>query len=259
MDAPLWSRTGAWRGAVVPLLAVLAWEIALRLQPVQSDAIAMPSAVLRAFAGAVADGTLATATSQTALAILGGLLLGGGGGVLAGIALGLSRPLAARASLLVELLRPLPSVALIPVALLVFGFGYSLEVAIVAFAVFFPMLLLALAAVRGVPQRLMEVSTVLRLSFAARVAKVILPAALPRLFVALRLCVGIALVVAVTTEIASNPQGLGYALLAAQQSLAPDTMLAILLWIGVIGWGLNAALLALERRLFGAMRAGGAA
>jgi NitT/TauT family transport system permease protein len=82
---------------------------------------------------------------------------------------------------------------------------------------------------------------------------------LPRLFVALRLCVGIALVVAVTTEIASNPQGLGYALLSAQQSLAPDTMLAVLLWVGCIGWGANAALQAFERRCFGAMQVGGGA
>lgn len=246
-----------WRGFVVPVLVLLACELALRARPMQSDAVAAPSAVLKALAAALSNGTLIVATAQTAWATLGGLLLGAGTGLLAGVALGLSRPAAAGASLLIELLRPLPSVALIPVALLVFGFGYRLEVAVVGFAVFFPMLLLAMAAVRAVPARLMEVSAVLRLSVVARVGKIVLPAALPRLFVALRLCVGIALVVAVTTEIASNPQGLGYALLSAQQSLAPDTMLAVLLWIALIGWAANAGLQALEQRWFGAMQVGG--
>jgi NitT/TauT family transport system permease protein len=78
----------------------------------------------------------------------------------------------------------------------------------------------------------------------------VLPAALPRVFVAFRLCVGVALVVAVTVEIAANPQGLGYALMTAQQSLQPDLMFALLLWIGLLGWALSAALLALQRRGF---------
>ena len=248
-----------WRGCVVPLLALLACELAWRAHPMQSDAVAPPSAVLRALVVALGDGSLARATAQTLLASLGGLLLGAGGGLLAGVLLGLSRPAAASAGLLIELLRPLPSVALIPVAMLVFGFGYRLEIAVIGFAVFFPMLLLAHAAVRTVPARLTEVSAVLGLSLTAHVRKIVLPAALPRLFVALRLCVGIALVVAVTTEIASNPQGLGYALLSAQQSLAPDTMLAVLLWVGCLGWGANAGLLAFERRCFGAMQVGGGA
>lgn len=252
--APLLAR---WRGGVVPLLALLACEAAWCVHPVQSDAIAPPSAVLRALVIALGDGSLVLATAQTVAASLGGLLLGAGVGLFAGILLGLSRPAAASAALLIELLRPLPSVALIPVAMLVFGFGYRLEMAVISFAVLFPMLLLAHAAVRAVPNRLTEVSKVLGFSVAAHARKIVLPASLPRLFVALRLCVGIALVVAVTTEIASNPQGLGYALLAAQQSLAPDVMLAVLLWVGFVGWTANAGLLALERRWFGAMRVGG--
>lgn len=243
------------QGLALPLLALAAAEAALRLHPTQSDAIAAPSAVAAALLRACADASLLLATGQTLLATLGGLVLGAGGGLLAGTLLGLSRPAAARASLLVELLRPLPSVALIPVALLVFGFGYRLEMAVIGFAVFFPMLLLSMAAIRAVPQRLVEVSAVLRLSPLARITKVVLPAALPRVFVALRLCVGIALVVAVTTEIASNPQGLGFALLSAQQSLAPDLMLAVLVWIGLLGWVANAALLRLERAWFGAYKA----
>lgn len=248
-----------WRGWALPLAAVALAEASLRLWPKQSDVFASPSAVARALAAALADGSLLWATWQTLAATMGGLLIGGCLGLVAGCGFGLSHRVAARGGLLVELLRPLPSVALIPVAMMLFGFGYQLELFVVAFAVFFPMLVLSRAAVRGVPPRLLEVSRVLGLSVPAKVCKIIVPATLPRLFVGLRLCVGIALVVAVTTEIASNPQGLGYSLMAAQQALAPDLMLAVLLWVGLLGWSVNEGLLSLEKRLFRDMQAGGIA
>jgi NitT/TauT family transport system permease protein len=244
-----------WRGAVIPLLLVVAAEAAMRVNAVQSDALAAPTQVLLALGRAIADGSLWTASLQTVGAALGGLLIGGGLGLAMGIWFGLARGAANGSALTVELLRPIPSVALIPVAMLVFGFGYRLELFVVAFTCFFPMLLLTHAAVRGVEPRLLEVSRVLGLNAVQRVFKIVLPAALPRVFVAFRLGVGVALVVAVTTEIASNPQGLGYGLIAAQQNLAPDLMLALLLWVGLLGWGLSAGLLALQKRLFGAQGA----
>jgi ABC-type nitrate/sulfonate/bicarbonate transport system permease component len=67
--------------------------------------------------------------------------------------------------------------------------------------------------------------------------------------VALRLTIGIALVVGVTVEIAANPQGLGYGLVIAQQSLHPDLMIAFLMWVGLLGWLLNRAVVEIERRI----------
>ena len=101
---------------------------------------------------------------------------------------------------------------------------------------------MTISAVRGIERRLLEVSRVLELSFAARLRKVILPAAFGRIHVGLRISVGIALVVAVTVEIVLNPRGLGYSMITAQQSLHPELMYAQLLWLALLGWGLNAAL-----------------
>ena len=75
-------------------------------------------------------------------------------------------------------------------------------------------------------------------------------AALPRIFVGFRLAAGIALIVAVTVEIAINPIGLGAGIMAAQQGLRGDLMLAYLIWIGAIGFLLNAGLLFAQHRLF---------
>ena len=100
---------------------------------------------------------------------------------------------------------------------------------------------------RQVEPRLFEVSHVLGLSPAQRAFKIILPAIIPRLFVALRLGVAVALVVAVTVEVAANPNGMGYAMMIAQQSMDPALMLAWLFWIGVAGYAINAAALRIER------------
>ena len=90
-----------------------------------------------------------------------------------------------------------------------------------------------------------------RLPPAQRVWKIIIPAALPRIFVAFRLAAGIALIVAVTVEIAINPLGLGAGIMLAQQALRPDLMLAYLVWIGAIGYALNVLLVVAQKRLFG--------
>ena len=239
------------RALAVPAVLLLAAEVALRLGGSTSDALAPPSAVARTLALLLADGTLLEATAATLAAALGGLALGGGVGLLTGLLFGAVPALARLFSIAVEAVRPIPAVALIPLALILFGFGYRLEIAIVAFASIWPMLVFTQSAVAGVEPRLLEVARALRLSLPARLLKIVIPFALPRIFVAFRLAAGVALIVAVTVEIAVNPLGLGYGMTMAQQTLRPAEMLAYLAWIGVVGWLLNLALLALQRRAFG--------
>ncbi len=235
---------GRWlRPWAFPALLLGALEFYARTAGRGSEALAAPSAAAAAFAQLLPsmepDG-LFRATAFTLGSAAAGLLLGTLAGVAIGLPLGLSRRAAQAGFLTIEVLRPIPSVALIPLAMLVFGFGFRMEIGVVAFAVFWPMLILSQAAVRQVEPRLLEVARALELAPAARIRKIVLPAALPRLFVALRLSVAVALVVAVTVEIAANPHGMGYALIIAQQSLDPALMLAWLGWIGAVGVAVNA-------------------
>ena len=243
--------SGGARALALPAALLLAAEIVLRLGGTTSDALAPPSAVARALLALLADGALMQASAATLAAALGGLVVGGGIGLLLGLLFGALPPLARLFAIAVEAVRPIPAVALIPLALILFGFGYRLEISIVAFAAIWPMLVFTQAAVAGVEPRLLEVARALRLSLAARLVKIVIPSALPRIFVAFRLAAGVALIVAVTVEIAVNPLGLGYGMTMAQQTLRPAEMLAYLVWIGVVGWLLNLALLALQRRAFG--------
>ena len=223
----------------------------MRVWNVQSDFLAPPSEIAVAFWTAIMDGTIFKRTAETLRAAMTGLAIGGGSALLLSIVIGLVPPVARLLQFSIEVLRPVPAVALIPVAILTLGFGYAMEISLVAFATFWPVLIYGHAAIVNIEPQLLDVSRVLRLSTVGRVTKIVLPATLPRYFVAFRLATAVSLIVAVTVEIAANPLGIGYELMTASQSLRPDLMFAMVLWVGLVGWTLNSVLLFAQRRLFG--------
>ena len=236
---------------LLPVATLVLLEIWARAIHLQSDSLAPPSAVAVALVEAFQDGSVLIATRDTLISAFAGLMIGGAIGLAFGIALGIFQIFDRLMEVTIEAIRPIPSIALLPIALIALGFGYRMEIVIVAFACVWPILILSRAAVGGIEPRLMEVSRALRLSPADRVRKIIIPAALPRIFLAFRLAAGIALIVAVTVEIAINPIGLGAGIMTAQQALRPDLMLAYLLWIGFTGYVLNTGLVVAQRHLFG--------
>lgn len=241
------------KGLLLPVLVLVLWEWSARTGALQAQSLSYPSAILRAAVGVVLDGSLFKSALETFGGAVGGLAVGASAGILVGVAFGLSRTLAQLMRVSTESLRPIPSVALIPLALLIHGYGFKMESSIVAFSCFWPLLIVTEGAVRGIEPRLIEVAQVLNFNLVQRVTKIVLPAALPRIFVGLRLAAAVSLVVAVTVEITANPIGLGYALIVAQESMRPDKVFAFVGWIGLIGWALNASLLRAQRSWFGRM------
>ncbi|MCC6472665.1 MAG: ABC transporter permease [Burkholderiales bacterium] len=235
-------------GMIFPLAVTALWELAAWAGAVSGDSFSRPVLVAAALVAAVADGTLLRQTAETFVSAIIGLAIATVLAVAAGAVLGLSRTLERLTVLTVEALRPIPSVALIPVALLIFGFGQNMTGSVVAFACFWPILIVTISSVRGIDPRLIEVGRMMGLPLAKRIRKLALPAALPGIMVGIRIAAGIAIVVAVTVEIAANPRGLGHGMIVAQQSLHPDLMWATLLWLGLVGWIANWGLLRLERR-----------
>ncbi len=235
-----------WRGALLPLFILAVWELSARTGVMTYETLSNPSAIAAAGWTALLDGSILLSTWQTCQSALLGLVVGALIGVLLGAIFGLSTMFARMSGPTFDALRAIPSVALMPLALLLFGWGLTMEVSVVAYACCWPILIATWAAVRGVEPRLLEVADALQMSFAERLWKIVLPAALARINVGVRIALGVALVVAVTIEIAVNPRGLGYALVLAQQSLRPDLMFAQILWLALIGFLLNALLGAFE-------------
>ncbi|SMD12182.1 ABC transporter permease [Rhizobium sp. RU36D] len=245
-----------WRAALLPVVLIILAQVAATVTKLESDSLASPIDIASAFVTVMGDGTLLRATVDTLTAAATGCLLGVGVGSLLGIVLGLFRIADDALDLTIELLRPVPVVALIPVVMMLLGVGTEMEVVIVALGMLWPSVVLARAAVKDMEPRLLEVSAVLQLGFAARVRKIVLPAILPQLFVSLKLAAGYALVVAVTVEITANPLGLGYGIMMAQQALRPAEMFAYLIWIGAVGWVISLLVNAAQRTFFPAFVTG---
>jgi ABC-type nitrate/sulfonate/bicarbonate transport system permease component len=226
-------------GAIVPASFLIIWEAASRTGLLTLESLSRPSNIFVAGYAALRDGSLLLATLQTCETALLGLAIAAVIGIAVGAILGLLPTAERIAGPTIEALRPIPAIAFMPLALMMFGFGVGLEASIVAYACTWPILIVTIAAVRAIEGRLLEVAAVLELPLWKRMTKIVLPAAFARINVGLRVAAAISLVVAVTIEIVLNPRGLGYHLILAEQSLQIGLMWAQLVWLCLLGFVLN--------------------
>lgn len=235
------------RGAIIPVSFLIIWEGSSRAGLLTLESLSRPSDILAAGYAALSNGSLLLATLQTCQTALLGLAMAAGIGIFVGAILGLLPTAERITGLTIEALRPIPAIAFMPLALMMFGFGVRLEASIVAYACVWPILIVTIASVRAVEGRLLEVAAVLELPLWKRMLKIVLPAAFARINVGLRVAAAISLIVAVTVEIVLNPRGLGYQLILAQQSLQVGLMWAQIVWLCVLGYFLNLVLSHLGR------------
>lgn len=198
----------------------------------------------REFLGNVAGTLLAWAVGLSAAATIGiGL----------GLLLGASRRTEAAATAAIEFLRPIPSVALIPLVILLRGRGLDMKVILIVYAAVWPILLNTIYAIRDVDPLAMETARAFGLGRVARLIRISLPSAAPFIATGIRISASIALILAISAElIAGGGVGIGTWMLAHSQSGAPRELLyAAIVVAGLLGLGITAALEAGERRLFG--------
>lgn len=234
-------------GAIIPVAFLVGWEGSARTGLLTLESLSRPSDILVAGYAALRDGSLLLATMETCETALLGLAIAVIAGIAVGAVLGLSSTAERIIGPTIEALRPIPAIAFMPLALMMFGFGVGLEASIVAYACVWPILIVTIAAVRAVEGRLLDVAAVLELPVWKKMAKIVLPAAFARINVGLRVAAAISLVVAVTVEIVLNPRGLGYHLILAEQSLEIGLMWAQLVWLCLLGYVLNLLLSRLGR------------
>ena len=178
-----------------------------------------------------------------------GLLIVLATAVPAGVAIGSSRMLYRAVRTVVEFLRPVPSVALIPLAVLIFGVSTESKVFLVAYASFWPMLVQTIYGVQDTDPVAQDTARVFGLTRLQRFALVTLPGATPFIATGLRISSATALILAVTAEIVIGCPGLGAAIEVARSGGAVSTAYALIVATGLLGWSLNRAALELERRV----------
>jgi ABC-type nitrate/sulfonate/bicarbonate transport system permease component len=177
------------------------------------------------------------------------MLLTIGLGVSLGILLGLSHWADAALRVVVEFLRPVPSVALIPVAVLIFGIGLRMQLLLIVFACIWPVLFNVRYGVQSVDRLLIDTGRVSGLSRAGIVRRVVLPAALPAAFTGVRISSSIALVLAVSSEMVSGSPGLGKLIVDADAAANVELSYAGVFVTGILGLLLNLGLQLADRRL----------
>lgn len=230
-----------WAGLATMAGLVAVWEGLVRSGVVEFQYLPAPSAVAGSLGTLLSSGELMTATAHTLRITVLGWLLASAFGVSLGLLLGLSERAWRYSMASFEVMRAIPPVTLVPVALLVFGFSARMELTIILFVSAWPVLVNTMDGVRGVRPEVLDVSRVLRLAPLARISKITVPAALPSIVVGLRLALSLSLVLAVVSEMIGNPSGLGNAVVRASQALQPEQMFAYVVTIGLLGVGLSAA------------------
>lgn len=243
------------RGAAFALALVLVAEVVTRV--LGSRFLPPPSSVLVAVVAQFADGMLATSLLSTIGTVFAGLGIATAAGVVLGLALGSSAWAYAAVSWVLEFLRPLPAVALVPFIILMFGVGTTTTITAVAWAALWPVLFNTLYAVRDINPVAIDTARTFGLSRVAIARRVVLPLALPGILTGVRVASAIALVLAITVELLTGASGVGYFILFMQGAIRTPEMYAGVFVVGVLGYLIALGVGAVERRLLFWNRTGG--
>ena len=212
------------------------------LLPTPGEVVAVTVAALR-------DGTLL----RNLLTSLARVVQGFGIAAVAALTLGtlaaLCAPLRLMLEPVIEFVRPIPPLAFLPMFLVWFGLGEPSKVAFIAYTTFFPMFVGVAAGVLRVDVMLLRAAASLGATRADLVRRVVLPAALPGIVVALRLGFGLALFVIVGAEFIGADAGLGNLIMEGRTYFNPPVIVMGALVLGFLGSLVNALLLTLERRV----------
>jgi ABC-type nitrate/sulfonate/bicarbonate transport system permease component len=236
-------------GASGVLLLAAAWEIAPRAGLVNRDFFPPLSAVLMRLSELVGTEEFWGFIASTVRTCLLGLGIASLAGVAAGLAIGLAPGARKYTHSTIEFLRPIPSVALIPGVILLFGSRYQSGVVLITYAAFWQVLLQMLYGLNDIDAVARDTSRSFRFSRLGYVRHVAWPTLLPFLFTGVRLAAAMALVLAVTAEMVIGSQGVGRGIVVAQASNATSEAYAYVLVAGLMGVAINMAARLLERRL----------
>ena len=239
-------RWVAWELTLPAVLVVLWW-----LWSEQSTDFFFPplSRILDRFADVWLFDRFASDFVPSVVNLLGGYLLAVVVGVSLGVALGLVHWLREATNPVLQFLRALPAVALLPLAIQLLGIDWSMKVGIIFFGALWPILLNSTDGVRSIDATTWDVVRSYRLARRERLIRVVLPAASPQIFVGLRASLSVAVILLLASELYGSSSGIGHFVLQAQRQFALADMWAGMVLLGLLGYLLNVVLHLVERRV----------
>jgi sulfonate transport system permease protein len=218
-----------------PAILVALWFIATDAGWVDARTIASPHAVAEAAQRLIEAGQLQENLLVSLQRAMMGLVIGVSVGLVLALVAGLSRGGEFLLDANLQMLRSMPILALVPLAIVWFGIGEEVKIVLVSLAVMFPIYLNTHAAVRGVDRRFVDLAGTVGLSRLALVRRVILPGALPGFFTGLRFSVAIAWLVLVVSEQINASSGIGYLMTQARNIGRTDVIMVGLVIYALLG------------------------
>lgn len=223
-------------------------EAVPRLGLVSPDYLPPTSTIAAALAKEISDVAFWAALGDTLTGWALGLLIATVAGIAVGVLITVVPYLREATASTVEFLRPIPSVALIPLAVLLFGTDLRSTLLLVVYAAFWQVLVQVLYGVQDLDPVAEETARSYGLGTWARIRHVLWPTALPYVMTGVRLAAAVALVLAITAELIIGTPGLGSRIAVAQTSHAVPAMYALVAVTGLIGVLINLGARAVERR-----------
>ncbi len=245
------TRERGWPASLVRIAAILtfvaSWEIVARSGMVGSILLPPPSVVARTGWRLVSSQELFGHVWSSLFRVLLGFGLASAVAIPLGVIAGWYPFVFHVVDPLIELFRPIPVLALLPMAILWFGIGETSKIFMVTYAAFFPVFINTLAGVRYTDPTLVQVASTLGASRRQIFCRVVLMSALPNLAVGLRLGMGFAFLALVAAELIASTRGLGYLIMDSRLTFQTDIGMVGVVSLGVLGYSMNQLLVRLER------------
>lgn len=239
-------RLGGW---LLVAASFLAWEVGARSGLIQSEVLPSVSEIVVEWISSLTTGALGGQLLVTLRHMAIGYVIGSATGVLLGVLMGQSRRLWNLFEPFIEIARPIPLSALVPLLILFLGIDDPLKITVVAIGAFFPVFMNSFAGIRSVSRTMRETGATFGLSPVRSTIEIVLPAAAPMIFVGLRYALTIGLVIALVSEMIAGNDGMGFYVIRAQQNLSVVQLFAGVFTLAFLGYGLNFLFLAVERRV----------
>lgn len=235
---------------ILPVIIVLAlWY--LMTSSKQYTGILFPrlSTVWETITHKCMDGSLLSAIGISLERVLKGYLLAAICGIAAGILIGLSEHAQRFTDLIIQILKPIPPIAWIPLVILWMGIGESSKVFLIFLGGFFTILQNVINGIRYTDKKLLEVASVMETPKWKYIFHLIIPAALPSIFTGLRVALGTCWTCVVAAELVASSSGIGYMISNARNFGQMDVVIVGMLAIGIVGKIMDFILLKIEKKV----------
>jgi sulfonate transport system permease protein len=244
-------RAAAWRGLLLPVIAVVLWSAISALHLVKSGLLVSPLAVLQTGWQQVTSGALLRALSASLAREASGFVIGTVGGLVLGSLLGFSRVARRMLGPSFDTFKQISLFAWIPLISVWFGLGDAAKVVFLSLAALLPVTAHTCDGINAVPRSYVEVARAFRYSRLQLIAHVILPAALPSIFTGIYLALIYSWLATLGAEyLLVSGSGIGNLLIEGSEQFRMDLVLFGIIVVGLTGWALNAIARAIERAIF---------